>query len=215
MSEPIEQQSTHERPTHGLTLVSPEEISRESLPDISLEQIQSEEVQRLVRDMRLFLEEQGPNGVGLAAPQVGHNLPIAVLHIVPPPAAQERGITVFEAVIINPSFEGVGDRVDSWQACMTTGSGPEDPTVNVPSYNAIQATWTDEQGELHTQELTGPHAIIFQHETRHLRGGLITDGVDPTDPNDPRVRTVGEHQKRMQAARAGVGSTATGKSVSR
>ena len=164
--------------------------------------------------MRLFLEEQGLNGVGLAAPQVGNNLPIAVLHIVPPPAAQERGVTAFDAVIINPSYEGIGDQVDSWQACRTTASGPEDPMVNIPSYTTIQAMWTDEQGELHTQELTGPHAIIFQHQARHLRGELITDGVDSTDPNDPRVRTIGEHQKHMQAARAGVGGTATGKSVS-
>ena len=180
-----------ERGISKLTLVpATHEALHEPVSDISVEEIMSPKVQGLIKGMQQFLESQGPGGVGLAAPQVGERLPIAIIDILPPPHVKD--VEPFSATIVNPIYEGIGETQDFWEGCLTTGIGPESPVVKVPRYQEILATWYDEHGEKRTQELTGPAAFVFQHETKHLQGILITDeAVDS--------RTQAEHMENLRA----------------
>ncbi len=122
-------------------------------------------------------------GVGLAAPQVGLGLAFAVVEDHPPLtesgeiveaiAKDPREFAEFPFhVIINPHYEPIGDKTASfYEGCLS-----------VPGYEAvrkrwldIKATWQDENGDEHEENLHGWPARIFQHETDHLSGEVYID----------------------------------------
>jgi peptide deformylase len=118
-------------------------------------------------------------GVGLAAPQVG--LPIAVAVIedsaqVPPDvaAAKQRYPVPFR-VIVNPVYEPIGTETAAFfEGCLS-----------VPGYQAVVARsrqvrlrCLDEAGRPIDEEVAGWHARIVAHETDHLNGTLYVDRAD-------------------------------------
>ncbi|KND29955.1 peptide deformylase [Streptomyces acidiscabies] len=118
-------------------------------------------------------------GVGLAAPQVGVPLRIAVIEdpaTVPEEikAARSRAPQPFR-VLINPSYEGVGPRRAAfYEGCLS-----------VPGYQAVVARHTevrlkgeDETGRILDEVFSGWAARIVQHETDHLDGGLYLDRAE-------------------------------------
>jgi peptide deformylase len=81
------------------------------------EKISSDLVQHVIGDMRYTLERK-KYGVGLAAPQVGISLAIAVVAIKPTPSRPE--LERFEAILINPVIEQTfGKRTGMWEACIS------------------------------------------------------------------------------------------------
>lgn len=118
-------------------------------------------------------------GVGLAAPQVG--LPLALAVIEDAGVADERVSEVRERaplpfrVLVNPSYEAVGDALASfYEGCLS-----------VPAYQAVVArhrqvrlTGADETGAPLDEVVTGWSARIVQHETDHLRGTLYLDRAE-------------------------------------
>jgi len=131
----------------------------------------------LVAAMRATMHDAP--GVGLAAPQVGLGLAIAVVEdAVPMPGegadARERTPVPFR-VLVNPRYEPIGDRrVAFYEGCLS-----------VAGYQAVRARWrqvrltcTDEHGAAVDEVLTGWPARIVQHETDHLRGELYLDGAE-------------------------------------
>lgn len=115
-------------------------------------------------------------GVGVAAPQVGVNLRLAVLedlYEIPASFAEAREREKLELmVVLNPSYEPIGDRTAThYEGCLS-----------MPGYTAaverpadIRATWQDLDGNLHIRDLSGWQARIFQHETDHLAGIIYID----------------------------------------
>lgn len=113
-------------------------------------------------------------GVGLAAPQVGVSLAVAVMR--DPGAADDadpRERVAFPMrVLVNPVYEPVGDeKVSFFEGCLS-----------VPGYQAVVARWRrvrvmgwDETGAPVDEVLTGWPARIAQHEIDHLRGVLYVD----------------------------------------
>ncbi|MER6961534.1 MULTISPECIES: peptide deformylase [unclassified Streptomyces] len=119
-------------------------------------------------------------GVGLAAPQVGVELRIAVIED-PAPVPEEvrlaRGrVPLPFRVLVNPSYEPVGSaRVGFFEGCLS-----------VPGYQAVVArpaevrlTGEDEQGRPLDEVFAGWPARIVQHETDHLDGLLYLDRAEP------------------------------------
>lgn len=115
-------------------------------------------------------------GVGLAAPQVGIGLQIAVLEdsaAVPDvvAVARERAPLPF-TVLINPRYRAVGDDVAAfYEGCLS-----------VPGYQAVveravvvAVTAIDQFGTPIDAEYRGWQARIVQHETDHLGGTLYVD----------------------------------------
>lgn len=123
--------------------------------------------------------EEAP-GVGVAAPQVGVPVQIAVLQDpaqLPPEyaAARERYPLEFFAAI-NPSYQPTtGRRVGFYEGCLSmpgyTG------VVNRP--RSVDATYDDLDGTRVHRSFTGWQARIVQHETDHLSGTVYVDKLEP------------------------------------
>ncbi|MGW6279172.1 peptide deformylase [Kribbella sp. NPDC055071] len=118
-------------------------------------------------------------GVGLAAPQIGVPLQIAVLE---DPAslpeeiaeARERYPLEFFAAI-NPDYSPTGDaRRGFYEGCLSMPGY----TGVVNRYAAVEATYTDLTGAVHRTTFTGWQARIVQHETDHLRGEVYVDKLE-------------------------------------
>jgi len=117
-------------------------------------------------------------GVGLAAPQIGLGLALAVLE--DPGAIDVDVARVLERpafpfrVIVNPSYAPVGgEQVSFYEGCLSV---PGWQAVT-PRWRTVRLTATDEQGNPVDEVLTGWPARIAQHETDHLAGRLYVDGA--------------------------------------
>ena len=133
---------------------------------------------RFLEAMRLTM--RAAPGVGLAAPQVGVGLRLAVVED-PAPVPEEvrvaRGrVPLPYRVLVNPSYEAAGPgRAAFYEGCLS-----------VPGYQAVVArhsgvrlTGQDERGRALDEVLTGWPARIVQHETDHLDGVLYLDRAEP------------------------------------
>ncbi|MGV9419104.1 peptide deformylase [Streptomyces sp. NPDC003674] len=133
---------------------------------------------RFVEALRLTMH--AAPGVGLAAPQVGIPLRIAVIEDpapVPEEVARVRGrVPQPFRVLVNPSYEPVGSaRAAFFEGCLS-----------VPGWQAVVARHAevrlrgeDEHGGPLDEVFTGWPARIVQHETDHLDGVLYLDRAQP------------------------------------
>lgn len=118
-------------------------------------------------------------GVGLAAPQVGIPLQIAVLedlYPIPEEAATMRErepLEYFE--IFNPEYVSSSDR----EAVFYEGCLSFDGFQGVVTRPAdISATYKDRDGQEITRSFSGWQARIVQHETDHLSGTVYIDKAE-------------------------------------
>ena len=152
-------------------------ILREVMPRLSREDILSEEVQSAIADMRHTCQAE-QYGVGIAAPQVGARYALSVVGIKSTPNRPK--LEPFDQVIINPSYEGIGEPNGKWEGCMSVGSGDDLLYGQAERFDEIEAEWLDEFGEHHKRVLGGFVAHVFQHEADHLNGILFVDRVRDT-----------------------------------
>ena len=137
-------------------------------------QLDDDTLGRLIEVMRRVMHEAP--GVGLAAPQLGIPLRIAVL--------EDRGVPDTEVaairsrpplpftVIINPRYAAAGVGLDAfYEGCLSV---PGYQAV-VERHSAITATYTRPDGTAVEALFEGWPARIVQHETDHLNGQLYLD----------------------------------------
>lgn len=118
-------------------------------------------------------------GVGLAAPQIGLPLALAVIEdpgTVDPDVERERERPpVPFRVLVNPRYSPVPDaadeRVDFFEGCLSV---PGYQAV-VPRLRRLRLTGADETGRALDEIVSGWPARIVQHETDHLGGTLYLD----------------------------------------
>ncbi|MBB6417873.1 peptide deformylase [Streptomyces sp. AK010] len=112
-------------------------------------------------------------GVGLAAPQVGVELRIAVIED-PAPVPEEVRLTRGRVpqpfrVLVNPAYEPVGDaRAALFEGCLSVPG--RQAVVARPA--AVRLTGHDEHGQALDEVFEGWPARIAQHETDHLLSGV-------------------------------------------
>ncbi|MBL8159264.1 peptide deformylase [Candidatus Saccharibacteria bacterium] len=141
-------------------------------------EIRSHTIQTLIRDMRYTLVKER-YGVGIAAPQVGRSVALSVIGIKPTPTRPDR--EPFDAVIINPEIiETYGRRKQSWEGCISCGTGDDTLYGLVPRYTKLKLRWLDEHAVPHEEVVDGFVAHVVQHETDHLNGVLFVDLVKDT-----------------------------------
>jgi peptide deformylase len=148
---------------------------------LTREEIISDEIQRLIRDMRETMRDAP--GVGLAAPQVGVALQLAViedreelLSSLPPQelAEKERQAVPFH-VLINPEITILGDdTADFYEGCLSLSGF----SAVVPRARRVRVAYLDEHGGPQSVEAFGWYARILQHEIDHLRGTLYIDRME-------------------------------------
>ena len=124
----------------------------------------------LLADMVDTLDASG--GIGLAAPQIGVGLRVAIIRVAGGPSRYGDLRPVPLTVYVNPVIE-VTDRVlqGFWEGCLSV------PGLRgwVERPRAIRVHWQDAQGAEHSAEYSGFLATVFQHEFDHLDGRLYID----------------------------------------
>jgi peptide deformylase len=151
---------------------------RQAARTLTARQIVSDEIQRLIADMRETMHDAP--GVGLAAPQVGLPLQLAViedreeyLKDIPPAqlAERERRQVPFH-VIINPTIaETTAERVEFFEGCLSLPGF----SALVPRARSVRVEYLDHSGQPKVVEASGWYARILQHEIDHLAGNLYID----------------------------------------
>lgn len=162
-----------------LEIVTPE-TNEESLRTVASEikNIHDPELQTLINDMIDTLHEA--EGVGLAAPQVGRKIQLAIIETLPDYDDEDEPVegTRDLYVIINPEIV--------WSSRKTT-DGIEG-CLSLPGYLgeverpfAIRVQALNRHGRKKRYRLKGWDARIFQHEIDHLNGILYTDILTSPD----------------------------------
>jgi peptide deformylase len=153
-------------------------VLRQHARPLSITEIRSREIQKLIESMRTYMHEAP--GVGLAAPQLGLPLQLAVIedreeyHKDVPEALlleRERRPVPFHA-IINPVLEIIGEeKAEFFEGCLSLSGF----SALVPRARIVRVTCLDERGQEKLIEASGWYARILQHEIDHLNGTLYID----------------------------------------
>jgi peptide deformylase len=155
-----------------------EPVLRQVGRELSAEEISSQTIQDLIRRMHDTLRDAP--GVGLAAPQVGESLQLAIVEDLPeysrnltPEQMEERERTpVPFHVIINPKLTGVGKAdIEFFEGCLSLNGF----TAMVPRYRRVRVECLDEHAKSKVIEASGWYARILQHEIDHLNGRIYID----------------------------------------
>lgn len=155
-----------------------EPVLRQEARELTRDEIRSRATQELIEWMRQTMYDAP--GVGLAAPQIGLGLQLAVIEdkpeyirAVPPERVKEmRRQAVPFHVVVNPKIRlDDGAPVEFFEGCLSlTGL-----MAIVPRSARVQVDCLDHNGEPKHIDASGWHARILQHEIDHLQGGLYID----------------------------------------
>jgi len=155
-----------------------EPVLRQVGRQLSAEEIRSAETQQLIEVMRETM--RAAPGVGLAAPQIGLSLQLAViedpeeyLKDVSPEvlARQERAPVPFH-VIINPVLHiEAGEKVEFFEGCLSLSGF----AAIVARARRVRVECLNERAEPVTINASGWYARILQHEIDHLGGTVYID----------------------------------------
>lgn len=118
-------------------------------------------------------------GVGLAAPQLGIPLQLAVLEDnfdVDPAVAAARSREPLEFfAMLNPRYEPLGTGLKAfYEGCLSV-NGLQAAVLRPTS---VRLTYTSPDGAPQQRDFTGWQARIVQHETDHLNGVLYLDRAE-------------------------------------
>lgn len=162
-------------------------ILRTKAKEIPLDAIRSKKYRSLIREMIYTMRRTG--GVGIAAPQVGKSIRLAVMEMRPtktrPDLKKKSPIAIINPKILKYSSAKEND----WEGCLSLkrvrGSVSRPRNITVQYYN--------EQGEKVTEKTSGLWARIFQHEIDHLNGKVYVDHMNDMTT----LMTLGEFKKRI------------------
>lgn len=147
-------------------------ILRKKAKRVTLEQMKTPAFKRLIKDMFFTIEEIG---VGLAAPQIGQSIQLAVINVHPLPHRPD--VEGFRRVIINPKIlEYSKEEEGDYEGCLSFDG------LRAEAYRAtmVKVSYLDETGKRHVEWADGFLAKVFQHEIDHLNGVLFIDHVEDT-----------------------------------
>jgi peptide deformylase len=140
--------------------------------------IGSPAIQSLIEQMRETLRDAP--GVGLAAPQIGESLQLAVIE---DRAEYHKALTEAELkdrqrapvkfhVLINPQIEFLSSpQVSFFEGCLSLPGF----MAEVPRSRSVRVTCLDQHGKPRVITAEGWYARILQHEIDHLNGKLYID----------------------------------------
>src|ERR1700757_654477 len=166
-----------------LTIVQAgEPVLRRPARPLRPNEVRSREIRELTQQMKETMH--AAPGVGLAAPQIGQGIQLAVIEDrqeyikdwTPEQLAdRERKVVPFH-VIINPTITLIGEeRIDFFEGCLSL----TDLMALTPRARRVRVEYMDEKGEAKVIEASGWYARILQHEIDHLRGTMYVDRMYP------------------------------------
>ncbi len=133
------------------------------------EEIQSQEIQKLIDDMIDTMREY--DGVGLAAPQIHVSKQIAVLEV-NENVRYPRMSKVLLTVLINPKISSRSKNlIEGWEGCLSI----PDMRGLVPRNASLVCEAVDRNGKSIKIEAADFFARVIQHEYDHLQGNVYLD----------------------------------------
>lgn len=141
-------------------------------PDERLKQVSSP-VEAIDQQLLSFIADleqtmrNGPGGVGIAAPQVGNFIRIAIVDVSGKPEINHHG----RLVLINPEISRWEGMKVGREGCMSV----PDFTGNVIRAEQISTSYLDEAGNQQSIDASAYEARAIQHEIDHLDGMLFLD----------------------------------------
>jgi peptide deformylase len=155
-----------------------EEVLRGRARELAAGEILGEETRRLIEHMRDTMRDAP--GVGLAAPQVGVGVQLAVIEdreeyhkkLSPAQLAERQRRPIAFHVLINPRIISAEETaLEFFEGCLSVAGY----AAMVPRARAITVEYLNERAESVRVEAEGWYARIVQHEIDHLGGVLYTD----------------------------------------
>ncbi len=151
--------------------------------------IQKSGFKNLVRQM--FYTMHRAQGIGLAAPQIGLPLQLAVIQI-GSRKNRFRAEPPERIVLINPKILKTSkEKSYDWEGCLSCMS----IRGYVPRYRSIKVRYRDEKGEERVRAVSGFLARVFQHEIDHLDGKIYIDRMEDMKT----LVTAREFEKRFRS----------------
>ena len=159
-----------------------DEVLRQRARELLRDEILSAETQCLIDHMKDTMRDAP--GVGLAAPQVGVALQLAVIEdrqeyhakLNPAQLAERQRRPVEFHVIINPRIVAASEStVEFFEGCLSVAGY----AAIVPRGQTVTVEFLDERAEPRRVDASGWYARILQHEIDHLSGILYTDRMHP------------------------------------
>jgi peptide deformylase len=156
-----------------------EPVLRQQARALSPQEIRSKEIQTLINHMRETM--RGAPGVGLAAPQIGISLQLAVIEdrkeyhkdvSAEQLKLRERRPVPFH-VVISPRIHSTNDdqTAEFFEGCLSLPGF----FAIVPRSRGVRVECLDHRGNSKTIDASGWYARILQHEIDHLHGSLYID----------------------------------------
>jgi peptide deformylase len=187
-------------------------VLRTAARELTAAEIRSPGIQELIERMRDTMRDAP--GVGLAAPQVGESIQLAVVEdreeyfrSADPAsiAERERSVVPFH-VLVNPRLSVVDEEpIEFFEGCLSVSGF----VALVPRASAVRVECLDERGRPVVIEARGWYARILQHEIDHLHGRLYLDRMESrsfmTTANHARFWR--EHSTREVRAALGLHAT--------
>jgi len=155
-----------------------EEVLRVPANELSGKEILSAKTEELIEYMRDTM--RNAPGVGLAAPQVGVPLQLAVIEdreeyhkkLTPTQLSERQRRPIPFHVIVNPRIVSADNTgVEFFEGCLSVAGY----SAIVPRARAITVEYLNERAESRRVEAVGWYARILQHEIDHLAGVLYVD----------------------------------------
>jgi peptide deformylase len=143
-------------------------VLRQPARALTPDEIRGAEVQALIELMRETMRDAP--GVGLAAPQIGEPLQLAVIED-PATFPEAQRVPVPFHVIANPKLTLRGGEVEFFEGCLSVDGFQ----AIVPRAEEVTVEALDHRGQPITIEASGWYARILQHEIDHLNGTLYID----------------------------------------
>jgi peptide deformylase len=185
-----------------------EPVLRQAGRALTPEEIHHPAIQDLIAHMRDTMRDAP--GVGLAAPQIGLGIQLAVVEdraeyltgIAPEVlASRERKPAPF-MVLVNPTIvEYSDDTVEFFEGCLSVAGF----SALVKRSRRVAVEYLDERAQPQRVEASGWFARILQHEIDHLRGTLYIDRMETRSFTS--IENIGRHWKDLpvEAVRAALG----------
>lgn len=168
-----------------------DKVLREVAKPLPEELFNTPELAQMLKDMEETLDAQ-PDGVALAAPQVGLSYRIFIVRYdrMQNKDSVSEDVTNHLGIFINPSFVKTSRRqIDMQEGCLSV-RGLYGTTLR---HERATLKAQNEKGEWFTRGAGGILAQAFQHETDHLDGLLFTDHAVDLYEQDKKPEHEPEH----------------------
>jgi peptide deformylase len=174
-------------------------VLRKVSVEVKKEEIGSEKIKKIISDMSYFLEVQ-PDGVGLAAPQIGQNFRIFIVAANVFEAVGRQVPPTEDLIFINPKIIKQSKKKSYLdEGCFSVrwwyGQVYRSKNITIEALN--------QKGDKKTWGAGGLLSQLFQHEIDHLDGTLFCDkAINLLKLSEDKIEKIDQERRDMEKKRS-------------